>query len=178
MKIVVGSASDRKIKVVKKGLKAFFPEEELEVKGFNAKSEVPDTPYDKDTFLGATNRAKGAREANPEADMWIGLESGLVERYGHLYEEAWVCLINNNRKEYYGYSSGLKVPDFVLRKMDELKMEHCDAMTVIEEEYGHLPNDTWGTYSGGLIAREVSLDEALRNALVQALAPENSFYNK
>lgn len=62
--------------------------------------------------------------------------------------------------------------------MDELKMEHCDMMTIIEKEFGKLPNDTWGTYSGGAILREISLEEALRNALIQIAAPDNSFYKK
>jgi len=57
-------------------------------------------------------------------------------------------------------------------------MEHSEVMTLIEEEYGKLPNDTWGTYSGGLILREVSLEEALRNAVIQIVAPEQSFYRK
>ena len=66
----------------------------------------------------------------------------------------------------------------ILKKMDDLKMEHSDVMTVIEEEYGKLPNDTWGTYSGGAISREVSLEESLRNVFIQITAPENSFYKK
>ena len=32
------------------------------------------------------------------------------------------------------------------------------AMEIIEKEFGHLPNDTWGTYSGEYYHREVSLE--------------------
>ena len=69
------------------------------------------------------------------ADFYVGLESGLVERYGHIYEEAWSCAITNKGKEYFGYSSGLKVPDYILKRMDELKLEHCMAMEIIEKEF-------------------------------------------
>ena len=39
-------------------------------------------------------------------------------------------------------------------------------------------NDTWGTYSGGTISREVSLEEALRNVFIQITAPDTGFYKK
>lgn len=57
-------------------------------------------------------------------------------------------------------------------------MEHCDVMTIIEKEFGNLPNDTWSTYSGGVIIREISLEEAIRNSLIQIVSPDKSFYNK
>ena len=149
----------------------------VEVVGYSSKSMVPDTPYDKQTFDGARNRALGCKSTQ-KGDYFIGLESGLVERYGQLYEEAWVCILMADEKEFYGYSSGLKLPNFVLEKMDKMKMEHSDAMTMIEEEFGKIPNDTWGTYSGGVLIREVSLEEALRNALIQSLPHKDSLYLK
>jgi hypothetical protein len=42
-------------------------------------------------------------------------------------------------------------------------------MAELEREYG-LPHDTWGAYFGGLILREVSLAEAVGNALLGVLA--------
>lgn len=44
------------------------------------------------------------------------LESGLVERFGQIYEEAWACVISSEMNEYFGYSSGLKVPDSIIKK--------------------------------------------------------------
>ena len=169
--------SDRKIKITEKVLKQLLSLG-FQLKGYASKSGVPETPYDKETFDGSRNRAMNARKKFPEADWYIGLESGLIERYGHMYEEAWATIIDREGKEYYGYSSGLKVPDYILKKMKDMNMQHCDVMEVIEKEFGKLPNDTWGTYSGELILREVSLEESLRNALIQITAPETSFYKK
>lgn len=177
MKFVIGSSSKRKIDIAEKVIKQFF-NDEISVESFAAKSQMPDTPWDKQTFDGARNRALDSKNNVAEGDYYIGLESGLIERYGHIYEEAWTVIIAKDDKEYNGYSSGLKVPDFILQKMDEMKMEHSDVMTIIEEEYGKLPNDTWGTYSGGVIQREVSLEEALRNALIQITCPDTGFYKK
>ncbi|HEU5114551.1 MAG TPA: inosine/xanthosine triphosphatase [Candidatus Paceibacterota bacterium] len=174
MKAIIGSASERKIKTVERALAPIAPET-VHVLGFKASSGVPETPYDKQTFDGARNRAMHSKEAG-DADFYVGLESGLVERYGHMYEEAWCVVLAKDGAEYHGYSSGLKIPDYVLKRMDELGMEHCDAMTIIEKEHGDLPNDTWGNYSGGMILREQSLEEAVRNAFIQCFAPKHSFY--
>lgn len=178
MKFVIGSVSERKIDVAEKVILELFPGLDSKVDGYAAASGVPDTPYGKQTFDGARNRASGAKKNVPAADYWIGMESGLIERYGHVYEEAWCAVITKEGKEFFGYSSGLKVPDYVLKKMNELDKEHSDVMTILEKEHGKLPNDTWGSYSGGMIAREISLEEAVRNALIQVIAPEESFYRK
>lgn len=175
MYIIIGSGSHRKIRIVQKVVERFSPIK-VDIRSYAANSGVPDTPYDKQTFDGARNRASDSKINIPNADFYIGLESGLIERYGHIFEEAWAVVISNAGKEYYGYSSGLKVPDFILDKMNALKLEHSELMTIIEEEFGKLPNDTWGTYSGGTISREVSLEEALRNAFIQITASGSSLY--
>ncbi len=177
MKHVIGSGSKRKIESAAKVIGQFYSENETEVTGYAAKSGVPETPYDKETFDGARNRALDTKTNVPGADYYIGLESGLIERYGHIFEEAW-CVLLVGDKEYYGYSSGLKVPDYILEKMDTLALPHYSAMEMIEKEFTKTPSDTWGTYSDGVILREVSLEEALRNALIQATAKEGTMYKK
>lgn len=177
MKIIVGSISDRKIKSTLKIAEQLFGVEVF-VEGYKANSGMPDTPFDKQTFEGSRNRALDCFNGNKEFNYVLGLESGLVDRYGHIFEEAWATVIDKNKKEYYGYSSGLKVPDYILKKINELKIEHSDVMTIIEEELGKIPNDTWGTYTGGVLLREVSLEESIRNAFIQISAKEKSFYNK
>lgn len=176
MKFLIGSQSKRKIKTVKKVIRLFFDNQNVIIKGYSAKSQVPDTPYDIQTYQGAYNRALDCKKNVPDFDYYIGLESGLVERYGHIYEEAWAVVITSKDEEYFGYSSGLKVPDYILKRMDDEKMDHSNIMTIIEHELGNLPNDTWGTYSGGKIIREVSLEEALRNSFIQILDIKKSLY--
>ncbi|HRY62304.1 MAG TPA: inosine/xanthosine triphosphatase [Candidatus Paceibacterota bacterium] len=178
MKFVIGSASKRKIEVAEKIIRQLVGGGNLFITGYPSYSGVPDTPYDKQTFDGANNRARDAKAHIKDGDIFIGLESGLVERHGHIYEEAWCAILDKDEKSFYGYSSGLKVPDLILKKMDELKLEHCDVMAMIEEEDGKMPSETWGNYSGGMIAREISLEESLRNALIQIFSPDHSLYNK
>jgi non-canonical (house-cleaning) NTP pyrophosphatase len=179
MKFILGSKSERKIAIAEKVIRELFKDDEIIVEGVAAQSGVSETPFDKETFDGARNRSLGAKEKVQDADYYIGLESGLVERYGHIYEEAWTVIITKKGEEYCGYSSGLKVPDSIIKKMDEMKKPHYEVMSIIEAEIdAKTDSDTWGTYSGGLITREVSLEESLRNVLIQIVAPDQSFFKK
>jgi len=162
MKIIIGSTSERKITTAKKILEEYFKHDDLVIEGFPAKSQMPDTPYDKQTFDGARNRALNCKTHIKDADYYIGTESGLVERYGHLYEEAWTAVIDAKGSEWYGFSSGLKVPDYILKKMNEYGKDHSSVMTIVEKEIGSTLSETWGSYSGGIILREVSVAESLR----------------
>jgi non-canonical (house-cleaning) NTP pyrophosphatase len=173
MIVCIGSTSARKIETVQKLFAQF--EKAVTVKGFAATSGVPETPWDRETYEGARNRATFTRQQDPAADYFLGLESGLLERYEHIFEEAWCCVIAKDGTEYYGYSSGLKVPDSITKRMQRENLEHNQVMTAIERELG-LPDDTWATYSGQKIARSVSLEEAVRNALLQVFATEKSLY--
>jgi len=118
MKFVIGSTSKRKIDTAEKVIRQLFVDGNIIVEGFPARSQMPDTPYDKQTFDGAKNRADDAKAHISDSDYYIGLESGLIERYGHIFEEAWSAVVSADGREYFGYSSGLKVPDHILKKMD------------------------------------------------------------
>jgi non-canonical (house-cleaning) NTP pyrophosphatase len=176
-RIVVGSASKRKIDMTAKVARDVFRDPTILVEGYAAVSGVPETPFDKETFDGARNRAQDAKRHAREAECYIGLESGLIERYGHVFEEAW-CAVLIHGKEYFGYSSGLKVPDYILKRMDAQQKPHALIMTEIELEFTKTPSDTWGTYTGGQLLRETSLEEALRNALIQVIEAEGSLYHE
>ena len=177
MEWIIGTESPKKIETAKRVIAQVTQSTDFCLTGFNADSKVGNTPYDKDTFEGASNRAAAAQTAYPKADYWIGLESGLVQRYEHLFEEAWACVIDNNNRAYYGFSSGLKVPDIVLTRMKENSLEHWQAMIELRKELGmDTIKDTWGNYTGNKLLRDISLEEALRNALMQALPPKESFY--
>jgi hypothetical protein len=77
--------------------------------------------------------------------------------------------------EYLGYSSGLRVPDLILSHMRSSGRPHYEVMAALEAER-QLPHDTWSNYSGGILTRQISLEEAVRNAVVQLVACESSFY--
>lgn len=177
MKIVIGSKTQRKIAIAQKVLSQFLTSE-FALQSHKAASGVSETPWNEETLQGARNRVNDCKKSVPDTDLAIGIESGLVERYGIIFEEVWCCIVSKEGKEYLGYSSGLKLPDYVIRRMKDEKLEHWQLMQLMEEEYGLSVDDTWGNYSGNLISRDVSLEEALRNALIQMKEHEKSFYNR
>lgn len=176
MNSIVGTKNKAKIAVVARVMAEFLPDDELGVTGIDAPSGVPDTPRDHETKQGAYNRALYVSR-HDIAHYNIGIESGLVQRYGIWFEEAWACIIIDD-KSYYGYSSGLPIPLYVLETMRIHDLEHGHAMSHILTTELHRPDerDTWGTYSDKVILREVSLQEALRNALIQTLPSKQSLY--
>jgi non-canonical (house-cleaning) NTP pyrophosphatase len=179
MIIVVGTQSERKIDSIKKIFIDISKQKDLQIVPCAAKSQVSETPWDKETFTGAKNRAYDCKTQNHDADYFIGLESGLVERYGHIYEEAWSCVIDKEENEYFGYSSGLKVPDYLLEKMKEHNLPHYLIFAKLNDHFDKdINSDTWGQYSGDLLLREISLEESLRNALVQIFASQESYYKR
>lgn len=100
MFIVVGSENPSKLKAVRLGFQAVFPDASIEIIGVEAASEVSKQPMsDEDTLQGASNRAKKARLAKPEADFWFGLEGGLSELPdGSLASFAWVVALGKEKQ--------------------------------------------------------------------------------
>lgn len=144
-----------------------------------APSGVPEAPYNEQTHEGALNRAKFCQQSStdPQA-LCVGVESGLAERGGRIFEETWVVILKGD-KEYVGYSSGLLLPDYVTQHMKTHGVLHNVAMGAIDKELGiQKGTDTWSTYSGGLLKRKVSLREAARNAAIQMHVSPKSLYAK
>lgn len=174
MKAIIGTKNKRKISIAEKVFAQYFPELTVDLQGIDIDSGVPGSPRDEETKVGAYNRALAAAKG---ADYGIGIESGMVQRYDMWFEEAWACVVYNG-KPHFGYSSGLPIPRHVLEVMAENDFRHGLAMRLILERLERPDErDTWGTYSGKLILRDISLAEALRNALVQTVPAKDSLYH-
>jgi inosine/xanthosine triphosphatase len=177
MKVIIGTKNQKKIDVVLSIFKGMFDSEDITVMGYPALSKVPEAPHDRETYEGAFNRAQECSELG-SADYYVGIESGLVERYGNMFEEAWAVVVSRDETKYIGYSSGLLLPSTVVERMNKGE-KHNDIMAYFDKEF-NLPDDnrdTWSRYTDGTISRQVSLEEALRNALLQTGKSEKNLYN-
>ena len=93
MKIVVASRNPVKIGAAKQAFETLFPNESLEVTGVNVDSGAGDQPdSDKATRQGARMRALNSRQAEPNADFWVGLEGGVEIIDGQLMAFAWMAV--------------------------------------------------------------------------------------
>lgn len=177
MKVIIGTKNQKKVDVVGDVFRILLDNEDVVVEGHDAQSKVPEAPHGEETYLGARNRAIECYE-NGGADYYIGIESGLVERYGSMFEEAWAVVISHDGTERIGYSSGLMLPKTVVDRMND-GQKHNEIMAYFDKKF-NLPDDnrdTWSRYTGGNISRQVSLEEALRNALIQAVDTERNLYS-
>lgn len=177
IKVVIGTKNANKISSARAVFIDVLTPESLDLEAYDAPSGVPDAPHGQETYQGALNRAEECAKRTT-ADYYVGIESGLVERYGNTFEEAWAVVIDKNGKTYIGYSSGLLLPPIVTKRLQDGElhnniMEHYDKLFNLPEDN----RDTWSRYTGGNISRQVSLDEALRNAIIQLMPSEQNLYN-
>lgn len=174
MNIIIGTKNKNKVATVEAVFSDLL-EGTPKAEAHDAQSGVPEAPHDQETYLGALNRALACVD-HGDTDYYVGIESGLVERYGHMFEEAWAVIIHQD-KQFIGYSSGLLLPDVVTRRMKRGEL-HNKVMEQIDRELD-LPDDnrdTWSRYTGGKMLRTVSIEEAVRNALIQTLSTSASLY--
>lgn len=75
---VVASMNPVKIEALRLALARMFPQQTWRVEGRDLPSGVADQPMsDAETLRGALNRARNARAAVPDAQLWLGIEGGI-----------------------------------------------------------------------------------------------------
>jgi inosine/xanthosine triphosphatase len=93
-RIVVASKNPVKIQAALKGFRCLFPAIDFLAEGIDVTSGVQDQPMcDEETMLGAQNRAQAARQIQPSANYWIGIEGGVAEQDNGLTAFAWVVVM-------------------------------------------------------------------------------------
>jgi non-canonical (house-cleaning) NTP pyrophosphatase len=173
MNIYLGTESKLKIQAVQSIIDQFIDKKlitsQIELIGKETESKVPLTPFNEQALHGAQNRAISLfEEFKEKGEIFVGLESALVERYTYLFEECWCYILDKNKKEYIGYSSGYYLPEIVSQHVKK-GGKHIDIMKELEQKYKISGKDTWGIYTKNIISRNVSIEEAFRNAFSSLL---------
>jgi inosine/xanthosine triphosphatase len=97
--IAVASTNPIKLQATLDGFQRMFPRESFEIKAVKIPAEVSDQPMsDEETLDGADTRALHARELMPEADYWVGIEGGVMDRGPHLSGFAWVVVLSEGKR--------------------------------------------------------------------------------
>lgn len=110
-KVIVASTNPVKIKSAQIGFANMFPEENFDVQGVSAPSEVSDQPMSSDeTLRGATNRAHNASKLVTEADYWVGIEGGVEDVNEELEVFAWVVVKARDGKNGKGKTGSFLLP--------------------------------------------------------------------
>lgn len=98
--ISVASTNPVKLKATLDGFKKMFPRESFEIRTVKIPAEgISEQPMtDEETLEGADTRALHAREMMPEADYWVGIEGGVMDRGPHLSGFAWVVVLSEGKR--------------------------------------------------------------------------------
>lgn len=166
MKVAVGSKNPVKIQAVREAFEKVFPAETWEVIGVNVASGVPDQPMsDKESILGARNRAKRSLEAT-DADYGVGLEGGLQEVNNRWYDCGWTVITNKKGEQGIGSTLRMETPP----KMMELINQGIELGTVNDMVF-KVKNSKHDTGHFGLMTNNaVTRLEGYRDGVISALA--------
>ena len=97
--ICVASTNPVKLQATLDGFQRMFPRESFDIRAVKMPPLVNDQPMtDEETLDGADTRASHAREMMPEADYWVGIEGGVMDRGSHLSGFAWVVVLSEGRR--------------------------------------------------------------------------------
>lgn len=175
MKALIGTMNPGKIEGAKLALERYF--ENVEVEGYKASSEVDDQPVDKETLIGARNRARNtkkyAEENRIEADYFMGVESGIVNLYDHWFIANAAVVIDKNGYESIGYGPIFPVPEKY-------------AQEVVVNGFGKVMTNLFGKEDlgqsvggvDGLTHHAISRIDITRDAFVMALTEQvNEVWN-
>ena len=100
-RIIVGSGNPAKLEAVSAAFMNFFPQMSFELQPVSAPSGVNAQPFSGvETLQGAENRVRAARDLEPNADFWIGIEGGLEPVPGEperLLSFCWVVILGKHQ---------------------------------------------------------------------------------
>jgi len=166
MKVAIATKNNAKIEGAKRALNRYF--DDIEIFGVAVPSEVSDQPINEDLYLGAKNRVdnlkKFCKKENIEADMYLSIESGLIDLYGE-WVNTNIAVVENGVVASIGTSPSFPVPK---RYVEE----------IIKTDLGQVSNKIFGNDDerhnrGGTVLAitngEVSRIDLTESAFVMAL---------
>lgn len=168
--VVVASTNPTKLRAVKSGFARMFPDDMFEFRNIEVVSGVRAQPLTRDeTLQGATNRIAHAQLMVPDADFYVGLESGIQEDEYGMASYSWVLISSA------GYTGRAQTavwylpPPIAADMRSGVELGHaCDRL--FGTSHSKSKNGAVGLLTGDAIDRETSFS----NAVVLALIPFRS----
>mmetsp|Transcript_46258 Transcript_46258/g.112631 ORF Transcript_46258/g.112631 Transcript_46258/m.112631 type:complete len:189 (-) Transcript_46258:283-849(-) len=175
IKACVASTNPVKVGAARLALEQCFPQSKIEVIEKSVPSGVSDQPMtDEETKKGAVNRAKGAREAEPDCDLYFGIEGGLYEDA----DKVMICFAWVVVEEGKGTKEGsAKTSTFALpQKLAELIRQGVELGEADDRVFGRSNSKqgtgTVGKLTNGLVDRTQYYVQAAIMALIPFIHPD------
>jgi len=166
MKIIVASRNPVKLNATERGFAAMFPNQPVFVQGVRVPSGVADQPMtDAETRLGAQNRVHNAKNAQPHADLWVGIEGGVETLNDNLHAFAWVVVMGTHLTGE-ARTATFQLPPKIARLVHSgVELGHADDMVFQRENSKH-KDGAIGILTQGLIDRTAYYEHAVMLALI------------
>ncbi|EHK22541.1 uncharacterized protein TRIVIDRAFT_150911 [Trichoderma virens Gv29-8] len=166
-RVIVASRNNVKISAAKEAFAGMFPSAAFSFTGLNVPSGVADQPMtDAETLQGAKNRALNARDAEPEADYWVGIEGGVDDSGDAMETFAWVSTSAAAERMGRGRTAAFFQPEEVARLVrGGMELGPADDQ-VFGSENSRLHSGSIGLLTGDLINRTGYYVPAVIGALI------------
>ncbi|MBQ3684975.1 MAG: inosine/xanthosine triphosphatase [Candidatus Methanomethylophilaceae archaeon] len=165
--VAVGSANRVKVEAVRSVLARIYGD--VRVTPMDVPSGVPPQPFESDVRRGSENRA---RAALPGHDMAVGIEAGVFEMEGGLYDIQHCTIIDRDGKLTHGQGSGFRYPDTVA----DLVRKGMTVGEAMREVYGESNigkgRGAIGLLSKGLLDRKTLTEQAVIAAMIPRIWDE------
>ncbi len=167
-RIVVASHNPVKIQATLAGFQMMFPDETFTVDGVSVDSGVSDQPgSDQEALEGARNRAVNASALKPDADFWVGMESGIDMIDGDMQTSAWVVVRSADGRMGKSRSMALFLPP----KVAELVRQGKELGEADDIVFGRV-NSKQANGAPGLLTHDViTRTDVYQETVVLALVP-------
>lgn len=139
MNVLIATKNQGKIEGAKKALEHYFTD--IEIKGIPVESNVSEQPVNDEIYNGAKNRVKNlkeyAKENNINADLYLGIESGINNALGRWMITNIAVIEDNNGFESYGTSPSFPVPDRLVEDIIDTDLSQVMNKIFIKDDERH-----------------------------------------
>ncbi len=175
MKILIGSKNPVKIDAVKDAFKNYF--DDVETFGLSVESNVPDQPFNDETFFGAENRAFGLKKINEQqnlnADYFVGIEGGISKIFNRWFAYGVVCVMNSEGRKGFGTSAHFELPGKVISEINNGKELGAVMDEIQSEQNTKQKKGAIGFFTNGKMTRKDLYIPGIITALIPFLHEEN-----
>ena len=170
--VVVASKNPVKVNATLEGFTKMIPREDLTFRSVDVPSNVSDQPMtDDETMQGALNRARNAKNEEPEADFWVGIEGGIEDTEHGMMAFAWVVILSAD-KEGRSRTSTFHLPPKVKDLIHKgVELGHANDQVFGEKNSKH-KGGAVGSLTGGILDRTEYYVQPVLLALVPFVNPE------
>ncbi len=166
MNIIVGSTNPVKIEAVQRGFSKMFPGMAFQCRGIAVASDISDQPMtDTETLQGASNRARNAQSAHPNAQFFVGIEGGIEDPPGGMHAFAWMVIIGDGLVGQARTGTFQLPPEVAKLVRQGVELGHADDI-VFKRSNSKQKDGAIGILTDGIIDRTDYYEHAIMLALV------------